>query len=586
MSTLRTDALQTTDSSVTKLVAQLVDSAQLAAAVSATQTVSNNITALKALSWAGRSSASTLGYSAPLDGGHGVYYKDASDVTSVDNGGSVLVATDGTRLKLVMNRIANVRQWGAKGDGTTDDTVAFQNAVAWANSLTNVTIIIPPGLYPVAGNLSITNTGTGPQNDRVKIGVVGAGRASEILHTADQPLFVATGIIYDFSASDFTIRNKRASAVVNNACFYFPDGNANSDFTNVHYLPDTVTNVAGNSFYVCAAGEVNDSVNFDNCYIFVDRMGYQFGAGSSVYIDGGRVASSFPTVTTATGLNLTGGMGGVWITGTDFIGLGTGVNIQQTAASTNREVFLINTCIDSCNTGLNIIDSGSFVSWTGVWAASCTAANINFAPTSDSAILTMSGGTIFNAGANDPGATGLNYGLSVNQFGRLEMDGVSVRNNKNRGISCNAGSKGKPTRISNCAIHDNGTVGLGTSTQLFLAGAVELTNNSIDTPINANVTIDAGSQALMDIHDNKGYKGMALRTGPSIGATGVDVTNSTGQRLSGYFRAGTVTSIWVNGNPVFELAVGGPINGQIVLNPGDTFRVVYTVVPNVQWYFH
>lgn len=62
----------------------------------------------------------TLGYYSPGDGGNGEYYYDPSDTTSADNGGTVFVASDGARWKLVNQTAMTFAQFGAKGDGTDD----------------------------------------------------------------------------------------------------------------------------------------------------------------------------------------------------------------------------------------------------------------------------------------------------------------------------------------------------------------------------------------------------------------------------------------------------------------------------------
>lgn len=73
-------------------------------------------------------SIETLGYYVPGDSGGGNYYLDLADVTSPDNGGTVIVASDGGRWKLDYKLSVRVRQFGAKGDGVTIDTAAVLNA--------------------------------------------------------------------------------------------------------------------------------------------------------------------------------------------------------------------------------------------------------------------------------------------------------------------------------------------------------------------------------------------------------------------------------------------------------------------------
>ncbi|MBY4730735.1 hypothetical protein K6V90_09345 [Cupriavidus pauculus] len=108
--------------------------------------VVNTISDLRALDKTKYTRAFVLGYYAPGDGGGGDYFYDSADTTTADNGGSVIVATDSGRWKLQDTTRLSVRQFGAKGDNTTDDTAAIQkcfNAV-----LNGGTMYIPaaPGM--------------------------------------------------------------------------------------------------------------------------------------------------------------------------------------------------------------------------------------------------------------------------------------------------------------------------------------------------------------------------------------------------------------------------------------------------------
>src|SRR5512143_3071021 len=68
------------------------------------------------------------------------------------------VSGEGNLLYLVAARqnaqIVNVRDWGARGDGVTDDTAAIQKSIDAATA--GQTILFPAGVYSVA-NLQIKN---------------------------------------------------------------------------------------------------------------------------------------------------------------------------------------------------------------------------------------------------------------------------------------------------------------------------------------------------------------------------------------------------------------------------------------------
>ena len=121
--------------------------------------VVDSIAALRALSKATYTRAFVTGYYAAGDGGGGAYWYDPSDTTSADNGGTIIVASDGGRWKL--ENVANglsVRQFGAKGDGVTDDTAAIQAAINACYGR-NLYLPLPVNFYYVnnASGLSITN---------------------------------------------------------------------------------------------------------------------------------------------------------------------------------------------------------------------------------------------------------------------------------------------------------------------------------------------------------------------------------------------------------------------------------------------
>ena len=113
-----------------------------------------NIVALKALPNNGTLVASTRGYYAADDGGGGTYHIDTADTTSADNGGSVIVATDGGRWKLVQGGTVNARQWGVVGDGVTDDTARLQAALNSLGTKGGV-VQVPNGRLHIASNLTV-----------------------------------------------------------------------------------------------------------------------------------------------------------------------------------------------------------------------------------------------------------------------------------------------------------------------------------------------------------------------------------------------------------------------------------------------
>lgn len=84
------------------------------------------------------------------DGGEGMFQWFAGSSTTAVTG-MVISATGGRFKRVVSNGIVNVRQFGAKGDGSTDDTAAFQLAADWVDPISGRggVVEIPPGSYVI-----------------------------------------------------------------------------------------------------------------------------------------------------------------------------------------------------------------------------------------------------------------------------------------------------------------------------------------------------------------------------------------------------------------------------------------------------
>lgn len=91
------------------------------------------------------------GYYAAGDGGGGAYWYDPTDTTSADNGVTIIVASDGARWKLEYATALSVKQAGAKGDGTTDDSAAFGTTV-----VSTLTVAASTGDYYIATNTTVS----------------------------------------------------------------------------------------------------------------------------------------------------------------------------------------------------------------------------------------------------------------------------------------------------------------------------------------------------------------------------------------------------------------------------------------------
>ena len=102
----------------------------------------------------------TLGYWEKGDGGGGHYYiVDAAGETP--DGGSVIALPNGLVAKLdVKNDVVNVKQFGAKGDGVTNDSAAIQNALAYNGNNKSIVKFVKGETYRVDNNFYIYSNTT------------------------------------------------------------------------------------------------------------------------------------------------------------------------------------------------------------------------------------------------------------------------------------------------------------------------------------------------------------------------------------------------------------------------------------------
>lgn len=126
----------------------------VANAASAVQVV-NSIADLKAVSVDGLADDAVvivLGYYEPGDGGDGEFSYDAAS-SSNDNGGTIIEPDVGSgRWLRVYSGFINLKWFGAKIDGSTDDTVPFAAALLAA---TGSTLFVTPGNCRITSNINI-----------------------------------------------------------------------------------------------------------------------------------------------------------------------------------------------------------------------------------------------------------------------------------------------------------------------------------------------------------------------------------------------------------------------------------------------
>jgi hypothetical protein len=137
--------------------------------ISAALTITN-IAALRAYSGIIPPVCQVEGWSAGADGGEGSFWYNASDTTSSDNGGTIIVDGAARRwYRLTGGLPYSVKWFGATGNGTSNDSAAINQTFA-AAAAAGASVYFPPGSY------GVKDTGLGYCILNPGISFSGAGR--------------------------------------------------------------------------------------------------------------------------------------------------------------------------------------------------------------------------------------------------------------------------------------------------------------------------------------------------------------------------------------------------------------------------
>lgn len=315
--------------------------------------------------------------------------------------------TGGIATGLNVNRRISLLSYGAKCDGTTDDTGAISKWLANAKGApANVELEAPPGVCVFTSSLANPSSAQATHVD-----LHGAGPyATTFLYTGaatNVDLFTigdGTSSQTNWSLHDFRVAS---STKMTAGTALHIQGMARSSVGNI-----IIDGQEGN-------GNLWNGVWFDQVdFIAAWGHSYAVSQNEAFRINGGplgaadfsllgwKIAPTNSGVVPKVGVHIGGGFGGFACgTGTDIIGNGTNVLIDNDLyAVTNRELFFGSGCfIDSSATGagVEINDTKSaagdlYVSFAGGWLASSKTNNLQL----DSGVnghLVYSGGTIFNA---------------------------------------------------------------------------------------------------------------------------------------------------------------------------------------------
>lgn len=218
-----------------------------------------------------------LGYYTKGDGGGGLFYWDNSS-TEDDNGGTIIQATGITtgRWKRPVNDVISLKQAGAKGDGTTDNTIAIQNLINL-----EIPFIIPDGTFSY--NTTLTASHRIKFKNYGKLKYTGSSIALDITTTSADLDFEVSPQIEDLiligtasATGGIRINSVFAPRIINYTAIGF-DTAYTLIFRNIALTSGQRWN---ESYYV---SNINSNFNFGGIRFYVDGGTESFAYG---YVQG------------------------------------------------------------------------------------------------------------------------------------------------------------------------------------------------------------------------------------------------------------------------------------------------------------
>jgi hypothetical protein len=479
-----------------------------------------------------------------------------------------------------LRELYSVLDFGATGNGSTDDTAAIQAAINAVGNTGGGIVYFPEGTYRVTSELTITFYG---------VTLEGAGRGTTIAASADTHNIIKIG---GTSALPFRCGVRDLHLTGGNIAVLISYNSAQSILENL-YISGSKIGIEIKGDYTTSP--IKDTINNHIYKVELENIkdyGIHLLMCGDVYISDvqtpspqvdqfGMFIDSGVTAVYADHVNCTGGQGGI------LINDGTGISPNPTGLpSTPRQMYFYQVQGDTCrNFGIQI-QKAYQITFVDSWGSGSTQGPgwiIGNGTSSIRQIALIGCRALGNSQDGFRWVQG-NTDLGSQMVGCHAISNGYASSNTYDGINVQANNSGLV--ISGCNSYNDDSQGLGVTQSKGINIEGNVTNvvvtgnnlNNADGNIDDALVYDSTTHTGNIITDNIGFNNVGFAASPAVPASGTPYVNPYGRPMLVYVNGGTVSAIKID-----TITVATGTGYTAYLGPNHEITIDYSVIPNWSW---